>query len=285
MKHDVIFSGATTPRIRVGRVMGRLCLWNLVWVILTAVPPSHAMTLHAVFDGWFGSSSHVLDDGGMLWSWGANAGGQLADGTKNAAVNARKLALPHGVSRWVQFRGGAAFTMLDDQGRLFGWGPTESVGGVDYQLGGFPGGELFTYPPVIPGGEAPFLLGRPADVPRLQLGYSGSLIVEPVSSGAADTGSQTLYMNREGREELPVFATFDVRIRRLDGSWIPEPEASAVLREICPIWQRVMMLGSQETQAALVMTPRRALDRDEDLWIDVELLPHPNLCKCIGDLG
>lgn len=535
MKHDVIFSGATTPRIRVGRVLGRLCLWNLVWALLAGFPRPHAMTLHAVFDGWFGSSSHVLDDDGMLWSWGANAGGQLADGTKNAAVNARKLALPPGVSRWVQFRGGAAFALLDDQGRLFGWGPTEFAGGVgspiqrtpillndlkwkciavpstrsglagvpwglgitasgalrwiripapsltgdtafsgrrleepvgldpsltfvdvaagrhmylalsksgklyacgvgawgvlgpegdmgssnfvstfvevpvpvggtswkrlgeadtqafgwtqqdelyvwgrrfegksnlnwewvtdstprhvvrapngspwiavagfgenqpdtylmnearqlwvtgdgldilarrqlaslspdwspvrtfdiggshrlflgsdgrvratglneDYQLGGFPGGELFTYPPVIPGGEAPFLLGRPADVPRVRLGSSGSLIVEPVLSGAAGTGSQTLFLKREGREDLPVFAAFDVRIRRLDGSWIPEPEASAILKEICPIHQRALMLGSQETQVALAMTPRRALGHDEDLWIDVELLSHP----------
>lgn len=514
----------------------RTWIHGALLVLSIVVGRCHALTLRAVFDPWKGSTSHVLDDDGMLWSWGRDAEGQLGDGTTNASLNALKMALPPGVTRWSRFEGGAGYALLDDQGRLHAWGRTEyagtelgpsqmtplrmgdtkwkrvvvprsqsglndvpwglgitetgelrwirirkplvagdapfsnqaievvkgvegvgpfrevvagrhmylalansgklyacgvgswgvlgpngnpasavfettfvevpapmlgggwdqiaeadtqsfgwtqsgelyvwgrrfegesnwnwgwvtdpiprlvprppdgtawvRVGGFgesqpstllqsasrqlweagdgldvihgrkrlvlpggwspvrdfsvsgrhtlylgsdglvramgnneDYQLGGLPGGDPFNYPPVIPGGEAPFLLGKPAPVPVLRLSVSDSVIVEPATEAGVGAGAVQVLLTREERLDLGIFVSLEVRLRHADGSLVPEPESSALVGELFSLTSRLVFVGEGQTQASLVLTPKRALKREEDFLVEVQLVSHPS---------
>ena len=516
----------------------RMQTWipGVLLVLSHLVGRCHAMTLHAVFDPWLGSTSHVLDDDGMLWSWGRNAEGQLGDGTTNASVNAVKMALPAGVTRWIQFEAGAGYALLDDHGRLHGWGRAESAGsdlgptqnvplllsdqkwkrvavpstrsglpgmpwalgitdagalrwirvrspiapgdapfsnrsieavhgmdpalkfreviagrhmylalaesgelfacgvgawGVlgpngdsgstqfqttfvevpvpkedsgwdriaeadtqsfgwtqsgelyvwgrrfegkdnlnwgwvtdpvprhvprapggaewirvdgfgesqpstmlqtdsgqlwvagdgldvihnrnpyplpggwspvqefsfggrhslylgsdglvhamgnneDFQLGGFPGGEIWELVPMVPGGEAPFLLGTPAEVPVLTLSSANSEILEPTTGSGGGVNGVNVTLSRTQREDLDVYAQLEIRLRRMDGTRILDPEASVLLKDLLSIPNRVIALSPGDTQRSIPWVPRRALKYDEDLWVEVALLPHPS---------
>lgn len=62
----------------------------------------------------------ALDGSGQVWSWGANAAGQLGQGDLAERQQARRVPLPHGV---VAVAAGATHSLaLDERGRLWGWG-------------------------------------------------------------------------------------------------------------------------------------------------------------------
>lgn len=62
----------------------------------------------------------ALDGAGQVWSWGANAAGQLGQGDVAESVQARRVTLPHAA---VAVAAGATHSLaLDERGRLWGWG-------------------------------------------------------------------------------------------------------------------------------------------------------------------
>lgn len=62
----------------------------------------------------------ALDGAGQVWSWGANAAGQLGQGDLAESPRARRVLLPHAA---VAVAAGATHSLaLDARGRLWGWG-------------------------------------------------------------------------------------------------------------------------------------------------------------------
>ncbi|AEF90389.1 regulator of chromosome condensation RCC1 [Delftia sp. Cs1-4] len=65
----------------------------------------------------------ALDARGQVWSWGANAAGQLGQGDLVQRSRAQRVVLPQGAAAVVAVAAGATHSLaLDEKGRLWGWG-------------------------------------------------------------------------------------------------------------------------------------------------------------------
>lgn len=65
----------------------------------------------------------ALDASGQVWSWGANAAGQLGQGDLAQRGRAQRVVLPQGAATVVAVAAGATHSLaLDEKGRLWGWG-------------------------------------------------------------------------------------------------------------------------------------------------------------------
>lgn len=98
----------------------------------------------AVFQGGSGSTngqSIVILADGSVWMWGANAKGQLGDGTTESSDTPVRVHTPAGVTFVKVSSGGYATYALDSTGRLWDWGGNEAG-----QLGTGSGRRIATSP-------------------------------------------------------------------------------------------------------------------------------------------
>jgi len=61
-------------------------------------------------------------DNGQLWVWGANASGQLGNGTTRSSARPIRLHEPHGRHVVAVSSGGASDFAIGRSGRLWAWG-------------------------------------------------------------------------------------------------------------------------------------------------------------------
>lgn len=154
-------------------------------------------------------------------------------------------------------------------GRLRALGYNDSL-----QLGGLTDDPEFQYPPVIPGGNADFLLGRDADVPILSLGQNRSEIIEPVDgSGTGGTGVD-IQVLRTGPTSVPTAAKLAVTVLHPDGSPVPDAAAEGVLKDVIR-FSRDILLEAHVGEGNMPLTPLFAPDSDEDYRIRIVLVASP----------
>ncbi len=86
-------------------------------------PPRRVPGLPAVTSVALGMAHALaLDGAGQVWTWGANAAGQLGQGDLAGSPQARRVPLPHAA---VAVAAGATHSLaLDERGRRWGWGST-----------------------------------------------------------------------------------------------------------------------------------------------------------------
>lgn len=155
-------------------------------------------------------------------------------------------------------------------GRIRAWGYNDSL-----QLGGFPKGDVLEYNSVIPGGEASFLLGRPADVAKLSVDQTGIDILEPTSSKGDGVQPQSVLIHRTGRVDQVLPVNWVVRVRDAQGNRVGPDEQISVLKELVQVALSGSFLpGNPEYASAL--TPRFAPESNTEYWIDVELSADPS---------
>lgn len=91
------------------------------------VPLPGAVT--AVFQGGSGSTNGqtvaMLADG-SVWMWGANARGQLGDGTTQSSATPIRVHVPSGVNFVKVSSGGYGSYAIDSKGRLWAWGGNQN---------------------------------------------------------------------------------------------------------------------------------------------------------------
>lgn len=91
-------------------------------------------------------------------------------------------------------------------------------------------------PMFIPGGEAPFLMGTPAVVPRLRLTVEADLMLEPTNPRLTNGVPARLLLEREGSDVLPLRQV--LRVAALLTNGLPSPDTN--------IWRFLVNRGAVE---------------------------------------
>lgn len=187
-------------------------------------------------------------------------------------------ALLHTPADWTNVRALAAspfhLLVVGGNGRLHAVGYNES-----HQLGGIPAGGAFSLNPVVPSGDAPFLLGSPPILPTLNLFVGDGLIVEPRSYPDIGGSPGQFTVVRQGRTDLDSIFDIKARVHFKDGSELPEPDVGKTLRKLL-VGTAIRDDGTipltfyaNQTDVVIDLTPNYALFTDGDLVIDLSLVP------------
>jgi hypothetical protein len=126
-------------------------------------------------------------------------------------------------------------------------------------------------PTVIPGGEAPFLAGVPAEVPRLQLTLEDELMLEPTNPRLTNGHAARLLLEREGTDVVPFRQVLRVAAFLTNG--LPSPDTN--------FWRlfvnrgRVEFAGleASETSLSLALDASYVETDNTPLWLEFSLAP------------
>lgn len=126
-------------------------------------------------------------------------------------------------------------------------------------------------PLVIPGGEAPFLAGFPADVPRLRLTVEEDLMLEPTNPRLTNGMPARLRLEREGLDSIPLRQV--LRLAAFLTNGLPSPDTN--------FWRLLVNRGDIEFAGldALEISRSVALEarylelESTPMWLDLSLAP------------
>ena len=126
-------------------------------------------------------------------------------------------------------------------------------------------------PLVIPGGEAPFLAGVPAEVPRLRLTVSDELMLEPTTPRLTNGIPARLLLEREGTDVVPFRQVLRVAAFLTNGP--PSSDTN--------FWRLFVNRGSvefagleaSETNLSLALNPSYVEADNTPLWLEFSLVP------------
>jgi hypothetical protein len=126
-------------------------------------------------------------------------------------------------------------------------------------------------PMVIPGGEAPFLAGVPAEVPRLRLSAEDDLMLEPTNPRLTNGHAARLLLEREGTDVVPFRQVLRVSAFLTNG--LPSPDTN--------FWRLFVNRGAVEFAGLEELETSRSLALDASyleldntpLWLEFSLAP------------
>lgn len=126
-------------------------------------------------------------------------------------------------------------------------------------------------PMVIPGGEAPFLLGTPAVVPRLRLLVEEDLMLEPTNPRLTNGVPARLRLEREGIDVIPLRQVLRVAAFLTNG--LPSPDMN--------LWRLIVNRGAvefagldaSETTRSVTLDARYVEADNTPLWLEFSLAP------------
>jgi hypothetical protein len=126
-------------------------------------------------------------------------------------------------------------------------------------------------PLVIPGGEAPFLLGTPAVLPRLRLTVENELMLEPTTPRLTNGVPARLLLKREGTDVVPFSQVLRVAAFLTNG--LPSPDTN--------FWRLFVNRGAVEFAGLDASETSRSLPLDASyveadstpLWLEFSLAP------------
>jgi hypothetical protein len=155
--------------------------------------------------------------------------------------------------------------ILGSDGRVSAKGRNE-----DGQLG-TPVAPSEASPLVVPSGEAPFLSGFPADLPRLELVADPLPMIEPTNGAQTNGQSGRLMVVRSGRTDLAVSPVIQISTRLTNG--LPNPDTNAV-KVVGNAWLfPLAKLEVDQTDFEIPLPPSYFEAGDDSLWVDFTLLP------------
>lgn len=127
------------------------------------------------------------------------------------------------------------------------------------------------WPLVVPAGEAPFLSGFPADLPRLELVADPLPMIEPTNGAQTNGQSGRLTVVRSGRTDMAVSPVIRISTRLTNG--LPNPDTNAV-KVVGNGWLfPLVKLEAEQTDFLIPLPPSYFEAGDDPLWVDFTLMP------------
>ena len=128
-----------------------------------------------------------------------------------------------------------------------------------------------SWPLVVPSGEAPFLSGFPADLPRLELVAGPLPMIEPTNGAQTNGQSGRLTVVRSGRTDLAVSPVIRISTRLTNG--LPNPDTNAI-KVVGNGWLfPLVKFEVDQTHFEIPLPPSYFEAGDDSLWVDFTLMP------------